>query len=72
MLPDQCKRLQTVLGLADDGHVARGLEDHPEAGAHECLVIGDKHPDHRMISFGMETRTTKPPLGPGSACSAPP
>ena len=42
-------RLVAVLGLGDDLDVALGLQDHPEAGAHELLVVGDEDPDHPLI-----------------------
>ena len=42
-------RLEAVLGLGDDLDVALGLQDHPEAGAHELLVVGDEDPDHPLI-----------------------
>ena len=40
------------LGLADDLDVGLGLEDHPEAGAHQRLVVGDEDPDHPLIVPG--------------------
>ena len=36
-------RLSPVGRLADDLEVGLRLEDHPEAGAHECLVVDDQH-----------------------------
>ena len=30
------------LGLGDDAEVRLGFEDHPKAGADECLVVGDQ------------------------------
>ena len=36
-------RLSPVRRLADDLEVGLGLEDHPEAGAHERLVVDDQH-----------------------------
>ena len=42
-------RLVAVLGLGDDLDVTLGLQDHPEAGAHELLVVGDEDPDHPLI-----------------------
>ena len=45
----QLDRLAPVGRLADDLEVGLRLEDHPEAGAHECLVVDDQHP-HRPSS----------------------
>ena len=39
-------RLAPVRRLADDLDVGLGVEDHPEAGADERLVVGDQDPDH--------------------------
>jgi hypothetical protein len=36
-----------VGGLTDHRHVRLGLEDHPEAGADEGLVVGDQDPKRR-------------------------
>ena len=38
-------RLRAVRRLGDDAQVGLGLEDHPEAGAHERLVVGDEDVD---------------------------
>ena len=37
--------LGAILGLADHVEVGLGLEDHPKAGAHERLVVGDQDAD---------------------------
>lgn len=42
-------RLVAVLGLSHDLDVRLGLQDHPEAGAHELLVVGDEDSDHLPI-----------------------
>jgi hypothetical protein len=35
-------RVDTVFGLAENAEVGLGVEDHPEPGAHERLVVGDQ------------------------------
>ena len=46
------ERLQAVARLADDLDVGLRLEDHPEAGAHERLVVDDQdsnaHPERHL------------------------
>ncbi|MGI9099714.1 MAG: hypothetical protein ACR2H2_14705 [Solirubrobacteraceae bacterium] len=43
--------LLAVGRLADDRDVVLGLEHHPEAGAHQRLVVGDQDADaHRERS----------------------
>ncbi len=37
--------------------VLPGVEDHPEARAHERLVVGDEDADHRRSSKGRRART---------------
>jgi hypothetical protein len=34
--------LPSVAGFADHLDVALGLQDHPEAGTHELLVVGER------------------------------
>ena len=36
----------SVGGLADHLDVGLGVQDHPEAAAHQGLVVDDEHPDH--------------------------
>ena len=36
--------LRAVRRLADDGDSVR-IQDHPEPGSHQPLVVGDQHPD---------------------------
>ena len=38
-------RLVPIFGLTDDGYSGLALEDEPEAGAHERLVVGDDDPN---------------------------
>ena len=74
-------RLQAVGGLADDVEVVLGVEDHPEARAHERLVVGDQHP-HRAhaaastvvssATSGSFARIRKPPPRRRPASSSPP
>ena len=40
-------RASPVAGLTRDDKVRLGLEDHPESGAHQGLVVDDEHPDAR-------------------------
>ena len=44
-------RLGAVARLADDLQVGLGVEDLAEAGADECLVVGDQHADGHAGSF---------------------
>ena len=39
-------RLDAVGGLAEHGEVRRGVDEHPETGPHERLVVDDDDPDH--------------------------
>ena len=43
--PGREHRLEAVRRLADDLDVGLGIEDHPEAGADERLVVDDQDPD---------------------------
>ena len=55
--------LRAVAGLGDDSDLRVGLEDHPEAGAHECLVVGDQDADGHAgtpASRGMRASRAKP------------
>ena len=45
-------RLEPVGGLAHDLDVGLGVEDQPEAGADERLVVGDEDADHAASSIG--------------------
>ena len=66
------------LRLGHDLDVRLGVEDHPEAVAHEGLVVGDHDPDRRrahgapMTSSGSRATTANPPPGRGPAVSSPP
>ena len=42
----QVDRLPAVGGLADDLQVLRGVDEDPEPGADQGLVVGEQHPDH--------------------------
>ena len=66
------ERLLTVLGLTDDLDVLLRLEDHPEPGADQRLVVDDQHADHDGAPSGRLARTRKPPVGCGAASSEPP
>jgi hypothetical protein len=67
----QC--LAAVAGLAGDGQVGLGFQQHPQALADEVLVIGDQDADHGSPSpSGSRARTANPPPGRGPACSSPP
>ena len=61
--PGQADRGLAVRGLADDLDVGLGLEDHPEAGPDERLVVGDEDPT-------ASTRPTVPPVAPTSGAAA--
>ena len=55
--------LGAVACLADDLDPGFCLEDHPEARAHERLVVGEEDADHRSLAYGRRARTAKPPSG---------
>ena len=57
VLADARERLSAVGGLGDDLDVLLGVEDHAEAAAHECLVVGDEDPDHGLGSSGSHACT---------------
>ena len=64
-----------VLDLADDLQLGVGLEDAPQAGAHDGLVVGDEHRDAHggPASSGSRARTANPPpSGRSPASSSPP
>ena len=68
MPADGLDRLQPVGRLADHLEVVLGVEDHPEAGAHERLVVGDQHAHgahataaSSSATSGSRARTKKPP-----------
>src|SRR5271157_2216838 len=71
-LPGQRDRLGAVAGLADDLEVRRGVDEHPEAAAHERLVVGHDNADQLVTSaIGKQARPRKP-SGPGPAANSPP
>ena len=41
----------TVVGLADNGHVGLAVDDHPEAGPHHRLIVGEQHGDRVLGSI---------------------
>jgi hypothetical protein len=54
----QPDRLAAVGGLADHLEVGLGVQDHPEPGPHQRLVVGDQDPDHRWpLSSGRRAAT---------------
>ena len=61
--PGRCRLtdgLFAVIGFSDDLDVTLGLQDHPEAGADELLVVGDEDPDHPLIVSNSRRRTKRP------------
>ena len=52
--------LFAVFGFSDDLDVTLGLQDHPEAGADELLVVGDEDPDHPLDRVDPRRRTKRP------------
>jgi hypothetical protein len=75
-LAGELHRLGAVGRLADHVEVVLGVEDHPEAGADEGLVVGDEDARHALTlsrsSSGRRARTRNPPFGRGPASSSPP
>ena len=81
--PGQLDRLRAIRGLADDLDVVLGLQDHPEPGAHQLLIVDHEDTDrpscHRTPpvgtaarSSGSRARTRNPPPGCGPASRSPP
>src|SRR5581483_6159273 len=70
--PDLVDRLTAVRRLADDLDLGLGVEDHPEPGAYERLVVDEQDADHCGASTGSCARSTKPPPARGPASSVPP
>src|SRR6185312_13373317 len=64
--------LPAVAGLADDMHVGLRLEDHPKAGPHELLVVGEEDVRHGAGSSGSRACSRQPPSGRGPLSSSPP
>ena len=50
-------RLVAVVGLADDLDVGLALEDHPETGADEALVVREEDADHPGSPNGRRARS---------------
>ena len=65
-------RVAAVGRLADDLDLRLGVEDHPEAGADERLVVDEQNADHDRASAGSCARSTKPPPSRGPVSSVPP
>jgi hypothetical protein len=68
-LARQRDRLAAVGGLGDHVDAGLGVEDHPEPGADELLVVGDEDPDAHLGSTAV---TVHPRPGLGPASSVPP
>jgi hypothetical protein len=76
--PGQPDRLGPVAGLAHDVDVVGFLQDHPETGPHQRLVIGQQQADaHRtgpiaaVAVMGRRAWIRHPPAGSGPALTAP-
>ncbi len=73
---DHLDGLGTVGCLTDHLQVVAVVEQAPEAGPHECLVVRQHHPDRHAVSStstGSRAATRKPPpSGRGPASSDPP
>jgi len=81
----QVHGLPAVGGLTDHLQVLGGVDQDPEPGPDQGLVIGEQHPDHGRTPWageaawpvsvpwtGRRAVTWKPPPGRGPACTAPP
>src|SRR5690625_4132742 len=73
MLTRALHRLPPVARLGDHLDVLTGTEDHPQARAHQRIVIDHQHPDHRASSPGVGApgntarSTQRPDSGPASS-----
>ena len=74
MLARRIERLQPVARLPDDLDPRLGLEDHPEAGAHERLVVHDQDSNRHQAdpATGSRAEMVKPPPSRGPAVRSPP
>src|SRR5207302_9142811 len=68
----QAHSLITLARLPYDLDVVLGVEQRPEPGAHERLVVGQQDADHDSFCTGSRARTRNPPPGRGPASSSPP
>src|SRR5262249_1433993 len=69
----QVDRRRAVVGLAHDLDVVLGVEQHPEPGAHEHLIVGERDPDQpASTAAGSRAQTRKPPENRGPASTCPP
>jgi hypothetical protein len=62
--------LVPVRRLGDDFDVGLGVEDEPEAAAHQRLVVSEQDADH--VGSGSRAQTVKPPPSARAASSSPP
>ncbi len=65
---DRAEHLAAVGGLAHHLEALRAGEHHPQAGAHERVVVDEQDADHR----GSRARRTKAPSGSTPDSSSPP
>ncbi len=69
--PHHRDRLGAVVGLAHHLDVVLGVEEDPESGSHERLVVGEGDADQPVSALiGSRAHTRKPPekRGPASRC----
>ena len=74
---DEAHGIRPVLRLTDDVEVRLGLQDHPQAAAHEGLVVGDEDREpsdvvHDGAAVGSTATSSNPPSARGPARSDPP
>ena len=62
-LPHQTDRLDPVGGLPEHLEIGRGVDEDPETGPHERLIVDDDDTDHDEVrqSRGKLATTRKPP-----------
>src|SRR5262249_49624272 len=71
-LTGQADGLFPVTGLARHLDVALSIEQDPEPGPDQGLVVDEQYPDHSLPSRRSVTVTQNPPPGRSPACSSPP
>ena len=68
--------LGAVRGLGDDLHVGLGLDEHPQAGAEDRVVVGDQNADARHARYddctGKRAVIVVPCPRAEAICTAPP
>src|SRR5699024_11308683 len=63
-LVDDRQRSLSAVGLADDGDVLGGVDDRPQTGPHDRMVIDEDHSNAHGLSPGSVSLCSLPPTLP--------